>query len=280
MLIDWFTVGAQILNFIVLVWLLKRFLYKPILAAVDAREKKIASALADADTKKAEAKTERDAFAHKNEVFDDQRADLLAKATDAANTERQKLLAEANQAADDLTAKRRATMLSDAASLNQAVSRRAQDEVFAISRKVLSDLATANLEASLGDVFIRKLLTLDAEAKARFGKAIKATSEATVVRSAFTLPTAQRKAIQEAINTAFSSRIEVQFETAPDLIGGIELTTTGEKISWSIADYLKRLETGVRDIMSVKDSAGAPEAPDHKPPRPKSLEPKREAKPA
>ena len=56
MLIDWFTVGAQVLNFLVLVWLMKRFLYKPILDAIDAREKGIATELADADAKKAEAK--------------------------------------------------------------------------------------------------------------------------------------------------------------------------------------------------------------------------------
>ena len=42
MLIDWFTVGAQVLNFLILVWLLKHFLYKPILNAIDAREKRIA----------------------------------------------------------------------------------------------------------------------------------------------------------------------------------------------------------------------------------------------
>jgi hypothetical protein len=42
MLIDWFTVGAQIVNFLILVWLLKHFLYKPILNAIDAREKRIA----------------------------------------------------------------------------------------------------------------------------------------------------------------------------------------------------------------------------------------------
>jgi len=49
MLIDWFTVGAQIVNFLILVWLLKHFLYKPILDAIDAREKKIAAELADAE---------------------------------------------------------------------------------------------------------------------------------------------------------------------------------------------------------------------------------------
>jgi F-type H+-transporting ATPase subunit b len=52
MLIDWFTVGAQVVNFLILVWLLKRFLYKPILHAIDERERRIAKELADADTKK------------------------------------------------------------------------------------------------------------------------------------------------------------------------------------------------------------------------------------
>ena len=52
MLIDWFTVVAQTVNFLVLVWLLKRFFYRPILNAIDAREQRIAAALAEADAKK------------------------------------------------------------------------------------------------------------------------------------------------------------------------------------------------------------------------------------
>ena len=88
MLIDWFTVGAQALNFLILVWLLRRFLYKPILNAIDAREKKIAAELADAAAKKAEAKKDRDEFQHKNEAFDQQRAARLTKATKEAKAER------------------------------------------------------------------------------------------------------------------------------------------------------------------------------------------------
>ena len=56
MLIDWFTIGAQALNFLILVWLMKLFLYAPILLAIDTREKRIAAELADADAKKAEAR--------------------------------------------------------------------------------------------------------------------------------------------------------------------------------------------------------------------------------
>ena len=122
MLIDWFTVGAQALNFLILVWLLKRFLYKPILNAIDAREKRIAAELADADAKKAEAQKERDEFQHKNEEFDQQRAALLSKATDEAKAERQRLLDEARKAADALSAKRQETLRSDAQNLNQAIT--------------------------------------------------------------------------------------------------------------------------------------------------------------
>ena len=55
MLINPFTVLAQLVNFLILVWLLKRFLYKPILHAIDEREKGIAAQLAQAEGKVAEA---------------------------------------------------------------------------------------------------------------------------------------------------------------------------------------------------------------------------------
>ena len=62
MLIDWFTVGAQVLNFLILVWLMKRFLYQPILRAIDAREERIAKELADAQARRIEAQKEHDEF--------------------------------------------------------------------------------------------------------------------------------------------------------------------------------------------------------------------------
>ena len=97
MKIEWFTVIAQVINFLILVWLLKRFLYKPILNAIDEREKKITSQLTDAGNKKAEAKIERDEFIQKNEDFDKERQDLMNKAVTETNAERERLLKEARQ---------------------------------------------------------------------------------------------------------------------------------------------------------------------------------------
>ena len=260
MLIDWFTVSAQAVNFLILVWLLRRFLYKPILVAIDAREKRIAAELADADAKKAEAQRERDEFQRKNQEFDQQRAALLGKATDEAKAERQRLVEEARKAADALSVKRQETLRSDARNLNQAIGRRAQQEVFAIARKTLTDLASVSLEERLGEVFTRRLREMNSEAKAGFAEAIKTASDPALVRSAFDLPAEQRAAIQNALNETFSADIPVRFETAPDLVGGIELTANGQKVAWSIADYLASLEKGVGELLNKQARSDAPNA--------------------
>jgi F-type H+-transporting ATPase subunit b len=274
MLIDWFTVGAQALNFLILVWLLKHFLYKPILNAIDAREKRIAAELADADAKKAEAQKDRDEFQHKNEAFDQQRAALLSKATDEAKSERQRLLDEARKAADALSAKRQESLKNEAHNLNQAISRRTQREVFAIARKALADLATTSLEERLGEVFTRRLHTMDGSAKAGLAEALKKASDPALVRSAYALPAEQRAAIQNALNETFSAEIRVRFETAPDLVSGIELTTNGQKVGWSIADYLTSLEKGVDELLKKEDKPIAKVAP-----KPEAkVEPKPEAR--
>ncbi|MEO6054710.1 MAG: F0F1 ATP synthase subunit B [Chthoniobacterales bacterium] len=266
MLIDWFTVGAQALNFLILVWLMKRFLYKPVLNAIDAREKRIADELADAATKKAEAKNESDEFRHKNEEFDRQRAALLSKATDEAKAERQRLMDEARTAADNMSAKREETLREDAKNLNKAITRRTQDEVFSIARKALSDLATMSLEEQMSEVLIRRLRGMDEHAKSELGHALKTASEPALVRSAFSLPREQCAAIQKALNETFSADLPLRFETAPDLISGIELTTNGQKISWSIADYLTSVEKGVAELLKKKSETDS------------KVEPKPEAK--
>jgi len=274
MLIDWFTVGAQALNFLILVWLMKRFLYRPILNAIDTREQRIASELSDADKKKAEAQQERDEFQHKNEVFDQQRTTLLNQATDEAKAERQRLLDEARKAIDALSTKRMETLRNDAHNLNQAISRQTQQEVFAIVRKALKDLATTDLEERLGDVFTRRLRELDGDAKEKLAQALKTASEPALVRSAFNLPAEQCAVIQNALNETFSAEINVRFETAPEIISGIELTANGCKVAWSIADYIAALEKNVGELLEERSK------PQTKPENKSESKPEKVTKPA
>jgi F-type H+-transporting ATPase subunit b len=253
MLIDWFTVGAQALNFVILVWLLKRFLYKPILNAIDVREKRIAKALADAAAAKAEAQQEREEFQRKSEEFDRQRSALLSQATDEAKAERQRLLDEARRAADAVSAKRQETLSNDARNLNQAIRRRTQHEVFAIARETLTDLAGIDLEQRISEVFASHLRALRGEAKDGLAKAVSTSVEPVLVRSVFDLPPAQQTAIRNALNESLSADIRIRFETAPELVSGIELTANGQRVAWSISDYLASLEKGVGELLRAKD---------------------------
>ena len=253
MLIDWFTVCAQTLNFLILVWLMQRFLYKPILRAIDAREKRIADALAEADLKKAEAQKERDTFQKKNEDFERQRAELMSQMNDEVESERFRLLDEVRQAADTLQEKRLEIMRSDARTLSQSLTRRAQQEVFAITRKTLADLATTSLEEQVAGVFVGRLNTLTEKEKADLRAAFKDAAEPLLVRSAFELPAAQRDAIEAALNCLMGKATPVRFETAPDLVGGIDLSANGRKVSWNIAAYLQSFEKGLGELLELQE---------------------------
>ena len=257
MLIDWFTVVAQAFNFLILVWLLKRYLYQPILSALDARERRIAAELADGDAKKAEARMEREEYQRKNEEFDQQRAELLNKATGEAAAERQRLLDEARKDAEALCAKLQDTLRSEHQGLHDEIARRTRAEVFAIARKALTELAGASLEERMVDVFIRRLRELGSEEKGRLASMLKSPPIPVLVRSAFDLSPVQRGLIEGAAEETFAAEVQLSFEVVPDLVSGIELTMQGQKIAWSIADYLASLEKGVNELLKAQPKAEA-----------------------
>lgn len=264
MLIDWFTVVAQAVNFLILVWLLKRFLYRPILDAIDAREQRVAAALADADEQRLQAQRERDAFRRRHEDFDRERSSLLLKATDEAKAERQRLLDAARHDAGQLAEELRAALQAERQVLGDALARGAREEVFAIARRALADLAAADLEERIAEVFVRRLRGMDAAAKGVLGEALRTATEPARVRSTFELPAAQRAAIQRAVNDLVSGEIALRFETAPELVSGVELSVNGQRVGWSVADYLAALQERVAQLLKDqgRKAAPSPAAPD------------------
>jgi F-type H+-transporting ATPase subunit b len=241
MLIDWFTVGAQTLNFLVLVWLLKRFLYKPITDAIDAREQRIAAELADAANKQATAQQERDTFREKNATFDQQRDAMLRTAKEEAAAQRQQLLDDARQETQTLRTKRLDALASELSQMQHDIAKRSRQEVMAIAQKVLADLADASLEERLVQIFTDRLRAIDAATQSALAKALNADPCVVQVRSAFVLSPTQRDGITQALGAVFSGPTSITFDVAPDLLGGIALTANGWKLTWNIANYLESL---------------------------------------
>lgn len=252
MKINWFTVIAQIINFIVLVWLLKRFLYKPILQAIEERENKIAEKIKDANAKDALAKKEQVEFAHKNEAFDKEKKDMMDKAIAETNTERQKLLETARNEATELRAKLETSLHEMQENLNRDLVHKTQVEVFAIARKALADLASLDLEEQTTNVFIQRINELNEDKKKQFEEAFKSNSNLILVQSAFDLPEKQQVDIKNAVNATLHSEANFQFKTEPDIVSGIELTSNGYKLAWSISEYLNSLQKRISETMKVE----------------------------
>ena len=257
MLIDWFTVIAQAVNFLVLVWLLKRFLYKPILNAIDAREKRIAETIAEAAETKQAAEMQRDEFERKNRQFNDDRNNLVLEMKEEINVKREKLLHDAHQSAEAISTKRIASMQRAQKTLADEIARQTQDQVFAIARKTLRDLADTNLEERITQAFTRQLRDMNGNTKQDLADALTKSSESVRVRSAFKLTEEQQNAIRQAIKEVSAADIPVHFEIASNAIAGIELTSSGRKIAWSIDVYLTSMQKSISEL--TNPDAKAPE---------------------
>ncbi len=214
MLIDWFTVCAQVINFLILVWLLRRYLYKPVLAAIDAREQKIAAKIRDAEAQETKAKAAGEELRKRNEAFDQERDGLMRKATDAAAAERQRLIASARQDSDLLRARLAQALGAERAELGRQLSVRTQAEVFALTRKALSELAGTGLEDRMVEVVIERLRALPQSQE------MAAAAQVAVVRSADDASPGRRTKLEASIREHLGATAVVRFETAPELYVG------------------------------------------------------------
>jgi F-type H+-transporting ATPase subunit b len=167
------------------------------------------------------------------------------------------LLDEAGKAADALSAKRQQAMATEAHDLNQAISLRTQQEVFAIARKTLGDLATVSLEERMGEVFTRRLRQINGKPKEQLGQALKTAAEPSVVRSTFDLPRRSARGDPKRAQRNFFRGDSNSIRDGPELVSGIELTANGEKVAWSIADYLATLEKGVGELLKATEKPPA-----------------------
>ncbi len=240
--IDWFTVVAQLVNFLILVWLLKRFLYKPVLNAIDEREKKIATQLQDAESKKEEARMERQQYRQKNEAFDHEHAAKLEEARQRVESEKQKRYDEARQESSDLRLKLEESLRQQQHELQDSLKRRAKEAVFDIARKALSDLANAELETQVVNVFIEKIQQLNPSENAKLIKALETKGEAVHIKSVFQMDEQTRGRIEQTVNEITGQQSRFEYEIQPELLTGIRLETPNFQLSWSIESYLETLK--------------------------------------
>lgn len=260
MLIDWFTVAAQIVNFLVLMWLLKRFLYKPILKTIDERNQKIRSQIEDANSTMAEAEKQRAEFEEKNRDFERQRKTMQDKVSQEMEARRKEQLENVRKEAEALRSKLQQSLAEEQQHLSDDLAKRIQKEVFAISQKVLTELASTSLEEEIGQAFLQHLTNLEHTEKQKLIPALKSSHNGNII-SAFELPENLRQEVQKTINALAGENIQLSFQQNAETVAGIEITAGGYKVAWSIRHYLQSLENSLSNFIPEKETTETPAKP-------------------
>jgi F-type H+-transporting ATPase subunit b len=241
-LIDWFTFIAQIINFLILVLLLRRFLYGPIMNAMAERERKIADRLTQAEEQRAAAAAEIETYRQKNVNFEQEREQLIRDAQTEVSDRRKAWLQEARTEVNDTRTYWQKALAEEKESFLQMVRQQAGQQTYQVIRRALTDLADADLEAQIVQVFLARLAALpDADIRA-IREALQADRAALTLNSGFELDTTQRQTLRNAILSQFGAGQAIQVRMNPELICGLELAAPGHKVAWSLASYLDELE--------------------------------------
>lgn len=250
MQIDWLTVTAQIVNFLVLVWLLQHFLYGPITRAMERREQRIADRLAEAEKKREAAEQEARSFREKQAELERSREELMEEARAAAAEERRSL---EQVARDEVEARKQGwleQLSAERRGFEEDLRRRTADAFYVLARRALGDLADAELEGRIASAFTRQLSELDDETADKLKKGAESAEGGVTIQSRFPLDSEPKQRLTRAVHERFGDAVDVTYNEVDDLDCGIVLQAGSQQLAWSIEHYLDALERKVDDELA------------------------------
>lgn len=253
MLMDPFTVIAQIVNFAILAWALKHFLYDRVVEAMDEREASIAARIHEAEEREAEARAGADDYERRIEDLESERNRLLDEAREEADRHRRDLL---EQARDEVERERRRwqhALVTEQEDLHAELRRHAAREVLELGRRALSDLSGADLEATVLSAAMDHLAEDD---EARTALLDEGDDERTiVVRTAFHVDDDDAETVRRRLRELGAREGRpVVFERDPDLVLGVEIVSDSIVVDWNVADYLDRLGSSIDEIVATLEA--------------------------
>jgi F-type H+-transporting ATPase subunit b len=258
-LIDPFTVIAQIVNFAILAIALKYVLYDRVIGAMDQREASIATRLLDAEQRETEAQAEIDDYRHRRRALEDRDQELLDEARDHAEHHRRQLIDEARSDVELERLRWERALRREMAEFQHEVQRRSTQEVVELTRQVLSDLAGTDLEQVVLDRALERLEADPGTVTAGFAAGFAdghMTSPVTVRTSFPVSPDRQRRVIDRLRSIGLDSDRPVVFERSHALLLGAEFQGDGTAVSWNADDYLDRLGADVHHLIDSVDREG------------------------
>ncbi len=237
MTIDWWTLGLQTINAVVLIWFLGRFFFKPVSAIITERREAAQAELDRAAQAVATAEAERQAVQSDREAFAAVRTSLLEDARAEAKVERERLMKLAEEEAQSLRSDAEVRLKRQRADAQAALLEDASDLAVGIAQRLVSRLP----EAALVGPFVEGLAGAVGALPAGVQEAIGRDGPA-LVRAPRTLSDTERQRIQEALSAALGRPLNLRVEVAPDLIAGLELEAATASVRNHFAADLSRIK--------------------------------------
>jgi len=253
--IDWFVFLAQIFNFLLLMYLLKRFLYGRIIKAMDDREAKIAARFAEADELKTKAEEEALLYEKRNQSLNEKKETMLNEATLAAEAKRKELMEKVRVEVDAVKARWQDMLIREQDAFFYDLRQRAAKQLYATARKALSDLADADLEERIVEEFLRRVQSLDEEKSTQLRKAISGGGNRVTIQSVFGIPAPRQTQIEEVLKKQITNGFTIRYLQEPDIVSGIEMRVNGHKIAWSLNEYLETLVESLTETLQKEAHA-------------------------
>lgn len=256
-MISWFTVLAQIVNFLILIGLLKYFLYGRIMDAIENREKEIESRQAQADQNLKSSQEELDLAKAKNLKLDEQREELLTAVRSDVENFRKQQMEKVRIEIDGVQSRWSDSIREEQDSFLHELSKRTSDSVCKIARSALTDLADVSLESRIVSRFIDMVSSLDSGKRQALIETLHSAGQVAVVQTTHDLPDHLKRSLVSDLERELAVKLDVRFETLDDLECGIALQTNSHKLGWNLRDYLTDLENDLR-LMLEEEAIAKP----------------------
>lgn len=252
MSIDWITVAAQIANFLVLVWLLKRLLYRPILAGIDAREAEITTRMHEAEEIKVNAAATQADYHNRVRALRATEAEMSESIRKVAEDQRNALLAEAHQRMEHEWADWVKFQGEEARKYTARMHRAGADALLSLTRKALADLANETLEDRMAQNLLLQLEPMADDLKNAAGDAIEA-----VVSSRDPIPAPTQDMLVAELKTIFPD-VAVTFAADASQAPGLVLRIGGAQLAWTVDSYIDGLDALIGAQLASGDAMKVP----------------------
>ncbi|NCC24036.1 MAG: hypothetical protein EOM25_02365 [Deltaproteobacteria bacterium] len=247
LLLDWFTVLAQAVNFLILVGLLKFFLYDRVLKAVDRREEGIRDRMAEAELAKNESVQARTEFQSKIEAVHEERRAILQEAEAVAEAKGRELMAEARQRAEELGRGFADSLFRHERALLSTLASLAAEKAVSAARTVLQKLADEDLDDRVVQSFMKRIEALPDNQLAELTK----TPGPVVVSAAFDLGRERRLVLERTLREILGHDRQVEFRMDTNLIMGLELSSEGKVLEWNVDACLRALREEAHEALRL-----------------------------